>query len=54
MTKCYQYEQKHLHVRIEWHRACHSLQINICKKYRIYNNKHSGSIQIKEQYSPDQ
>ena len=21
-------------------------------KYRIYDNKHSGSIQIKEQYSP--
>ena len=23
-------------------------------KYRIYDNKHSGSIQIKEQYSPGQ
>ena len=31
--------------------ACRSLQIGICKKYRIYDNKHSGSILIKDQYS---
>ena len=29
-------------------------KIDICKKYRIYDNKHSGSIQIKKQNSPGQ
>ena len=32
--------------------VCHSVQIDICKKYHIHDNKHSGLIQIKEQYSP--
>ena len=26
-------------------------KLTVAKKYRIYDNKHSGSIQIKEQYS---
>ena len=29
-------------------------KLTFAKKYRIYDNKHSGSIQIKEQYSPGQ
>ena len=29
-------------------------KLTFAKKYRIYDNKHSGSIQIKEQYSPCQ
>ena len=29
-------------------------KLTFAEKYRIYDNKHSGSIQIKEQYSPGQ
>ena len=29
-------------------------KLTVAKKYRIYDNKHSGSIQIKEQYSRGQ
>ena len=29
-------------------------KLTFAKKYRIYDNKHSGSIQIKEQDSPGQ
>ena len=29
-------------------------KLTFAKKYRIYDNKHSGSIQIQERYSPGQ
>ena len=29
-------------------------KLTFAKQYRIYDNKHSGSIHIKEQYSPGQ
>ena len=40
-----------MHMRIEWHRLATASKLTFAKKYRIYDNKHSGSIQIKEQYS---